>query len=65
MLDDLNDSLALLPQTTFTVEGRSVLAVAEHRAILTAIEARDADRAEDAARLHIRRALMARLTLLL
>lgn len=65
MLDDLNDSLALLPQTTFVVEGRNVSAVAEHKAILTAIDARDADRAEEAARLHIRQALKVRLTLML
>lgn len=65
MLEDLNDSLALLPQTTFAVEGRSVSADAEHRDILAAIEARDPDRAEKSARMHIRQALQARLTLML
>lgn len=64
MVEDMNDSLALLPQTTFVVSGRSSSAVVEHRDILAAIEARDATRAEDAARLHIRQALQARLALL-
>lgn len=65
MVEDMNDSLALLPQTTFVVSGRSSHAVAEHRNILAAIEVRDADRAEEAARLHIRQALQARLALLI
>ena len=61
MLEDLNDSLALLPETTFSVPGRAAAARAEHRAVLQAIEARQPDKAEKAARAHIGRALEARL----
>jgi len=43
------------------VEGRQSTAVDEHRAILDAIEARDPDAAEHAARLHIGRARDTRL----
>ncbi|MBD1547007.1 GntR family transcriptional regulator [Roseibium aggregatum] len=64
MLQDLNDSLALLSDTTFTVEGRVEGAEVEHGLILAAIEARSPDAAEQAARAHIRHALEARLTLL-
>ncbi|ADZ70962.1 GntR family transcriptional regulator [Polymorphum gilvum] len=64
MLADLNDSLALLPDTTFSVAGRSSAAVGEHGAVVAAIEARDADGAEAAARGHIQKALEARLILL-
>lgn len=64
MLQDLNDSLALLSTTTFSVAGRAAGAEAEHDLILAAIEARSPDTAEQAARAHIRNALEARLTLL-
>jgi DNA-binding GntR family transcriptional regulator len=64
MLDDLNDSLALLPNTTFSVPGRGEAALAEHKAVLDAIMCHDATGAETAARAHIDRALQARLTLL-
>src|SRR5690606_40394332 len=46
MLADLNDSLALLPDTTFSVAGRAEAAGAAHRAILDAIVARKPDAAE-------------------
>ena len=65
MLDDHNDSLALLPNTTFAVGGRNQAANLEHQAILRAISERDPDKAEKAARFHIHNALQARLTLLL
>lgn len=64
MLEDLNDSLALLPETTFTVHGRADQARNEHRAIVTAIAARDPATAEAAASEHILKALSARLSLL-
>jgi DNA-binding GntR family transcriptional regulator len=64
MLDDLNDSLALLPNTTFSVEGRRQAATEEHDRILKAVLARKADRAEAEARRHIGKALEARLQLL-
>jgi DNA-binding GntR family transcriptional regulator len=63
MLEDMNDSLALLPRTTFTIPGRSEEAKAEHAAILAAIEGGDGDRAEKAARAHINKALEGRLKL--
>ncbi|WP_366656217.1 GntR family transcriptional regulator [Fodinicurvata sp. EGI_FJ10296] len=63
-LDELHDALTLLPSTTFTVTGRPVTALAEHGAILDAINARDADRAESLARDHIAHALKARLELM-
>lgn len=64
MLEDLNDSLALLPNTTFSVPGRAEAAQAEHRAILDAIERRDPAEAEKAACDHIGQALEGRLKLL-
>lgn len=64
MLDDLNDTLALLPDTTFSVAGRTQAAKDEHRAILEAILKRDPDAAEKAARAHIANALDARLGLI-
>jgi DNA-binding GntR family transcriptional regulator len=64
MLADLNDSLALIPDTTFSVPGRARAAKAEHRAILAAILDGDAATAERCARDHIMQALHARLRLL-
>ena len=63
-LDELHDSLALLPGTTFAMPGRPAEAVAEHGRILDAIERRDPEAAEQAAREHIRRALETRLSML-
>lgn len=59
-LDQLASSLALLPGTTFQVEGRLDGAKKEHAAMLEAIEAGDEDLAESLARDHIRRAQLAR-----
>lgn len=64
MLEELNDSLALLPRTTFELEGRGPAAEIEHGKILAAIERRDPDAAEAAARAHIHEAMQARLTLM-
>ena len=64
-LQDLTDSLALLPSTTFAVDGRTDTAHEEHASIVEAIVRRDPDAAELAARNHIRQALGARLTLML
>jgi DNA-binding GntR family transcriptional regulator len=64
MLDDLNDTLALLSDTTFSVPGRTDAAKIEHRAILDAIINHDPDKAELAARAHMSRALEARLKLI-
>lgn len=64
MLADLNDSLALLPRTTFQIPQRSREVQQEHRQIISGIETRNADQAEAAARDHINKALASRLKLL-
>ncbi|MGV6872220.1 GntR family transcriptional regulator [Pseudochelatococcus sp. B33] len=63
-LGSLSDAMILLGGTTLFVDSRSVTAHEEHLAIVGAIAARDADAAEEAARLHIRNAQRARLKLL-
>lgn len=63
-LDELQDFLALLGPTTFSVTGRASPATAEHRRILEAIARHDPDAAEAAARDHIRNALSTRLRML-
>jgi DNA-binding GntR family transcriptional regulator len=60
-LQELQDAIALLGGTTFSVPGRPKEAAGEHRAIIDAIARRDGDAAEEAARAHIREALRARL----
>jgi DNA-binding GntR family transcriptional regulator len=55
-LDTLHDSLALLHNTTFRMPNRRRESDAEHLTIVAAIERRDADEAERAARLHIQQA---------
>jgi DNA-binding GntR family transcriptional regulator len=63
-LQELQDAIALLGVTTFSVTGRPSSAAKEHRAIIAAIAERDPDKAEQAARAHIREALRFRLKLL-
>jgi DNA-binding GntR family transcriptional regulator len=63
-LQQLSDSLMLVPGTTFQAKGRVSAVHAEHLAIIAAIDARDADGAEAAARDHIRRAGEVRLQML-
>lgn len=63
-LNELHDALALLPDTTFASEGRREAAIVEHARIIDAIEKRDADEAERAAREHIRKAQEARLAMM-
>ena len=63
-LEDLQDAIALLGATTFTVAQRPKTAAREHREIIAAIAKRDAGAAEEAARAHIREAFRARLQLL-
>jgi DNA-binding GntR family transcriptional regulator len=63
-LQDMQDAISLLGPTTFGVVGRPDVAAREHRAMIAAIAARDADAAEAAAREHMRTALKARLRLL-
>lgn len=63
-LDGLRNALALLRGTTFALPGRAAEAQNEHRAILDAIKAHDAEAAEAAARAHIAQAERARLRML-
>jgi len=55
-LDGMHDALALLHGNTFRVPNRRSKSDAEHRRIVLAIERRDADEAEKAARDHVRQA---------
>jgi len=64
VLDELQDGIALLGATTFSVAERPGTAVAEHRAMLNAIRERESEQAEKLASTHIREALRARLKLL-
>jgi DNA-binding GntR family transcriptional regulator len=61
---ELQDWIALLGPTTFTVTGRPSTSHREHQTIIDAIAARDGDKAEKLAREHIREALRCRLKLL-
>jgi DNA-binding GntR family transcriptional regulator len=61
---ELQDWIALLGPTTFTVLGRPSTSHGEHQAIIDAIAVRDGGHAEQLARTHIREALRCRLKLL-
>lgn len=61
---ELQDWIALLGPTTFTVTDRPSTSHGEHQAIIEAIATRDGDKAEQLARAHIREALRCRLKLL-
>ncbi|MEC7762469.1 MAG: GntR family transcriptional regulator [Pseudomonadota bacterium] len=61
-LDLVHRTMALLATTSLAAEGRSEVALAEHDAIVRAIEARDGDGADDALRRHISKAFETRLT---
>jgi DNA-binding GntR family transcriptional regulator len=63
-LEELQDGIALLRPTTFTSPSRPSTAANEHRMIIAAIAARDAEGAERAARVHIQESLRIRLQLL-
>jgi len=63
-LQELQDAIALLGRTTFSIPGRLDPAGREHREIIAAIAARDPDRADEAARVHIREALRSRLKIM-
>jgi len=62
-LDLVHRTMALLATTSLAVEGRSETAIAEHAAIVAAIEARDGDAAAAALRAHISSAYETRLRL--
>jgi DNA-binding GntR family transcriptional regulator len=63
-LNTMQDAIARLGSTTFTVAGRPRRAIREHRLIYKAIADRDVAAAEDAARRHIREALRHRMMLI-
>lgn len=60
-VEDLQETIALLPDTTFIQEGRTATATQEHVSIMEAIRRRDAEGAEKAAVDHIKAALEVRL----
>jgi DNA-binding GntR family transcriptional regulator len=60
-LDLVHRSMALMATTSLAAEGRSVVALAEHDKIVSAIEARDGEAAYQALRTHISRAFETRL----
>lgn len=62
-LTRLYDFLFLVPGTTFQIPGRVKTVYQEHTAILIAIEARDMEGAEKAAREHVRKASQVRMRL--
>lgn len=55
------DIMALLPGTTYTLPGRAAEVISEHERVLSAIAARDPERAARAMREHIRNASQFRL----
>lgn len=61
MLHSLQDSMVLLGRSTLAKPGRPQTARQEHAAIVTALESRDPDAAEQHARTHIREAYKVRL----
>lgn len=62
-IDLVHRSMALLATTSLAAEGRDADALAEHDAIVTAIEQRDAQAAGAALRAHISKAFITRLKL--
>jgi len=62
--EELHDTIALLGATTFSVPQRAPEAIVEHADVLRAMSERDPERAEQAARAHIRAAFRARLSLI-
>lgn len=62
-VEDLQETIALLPDTTFIQPGRTTTATDEHVAIIEAIRRRDSEGAEKAAVGHIKAALEVRLVI--
>ena len=60
-LDLVHRSMALMANTSFAAEGRDAAGLMEHDAIVQALEARDADAAWAALKIHISRAYETRL----
>jgi len=62
-LDLVHRSMALMATTSLAAVGRDEVAIAEHDAIVSAIEARDTDAAHAALKAHISKAFVTRLKL--
>lgn len=62
-LDLVHRSMALMATTSLAADGRPEDALAEHQAIVSAIEARDTEAAGEALRAHISKAFVTRLKL--
>jgi len=62
-LELVHRSMALLATTSLAADGRGVMALAEHRAIVAAITARDGEQASDALKKHLSFAFETRLKL--
>lgn len=62
-LDLVHRSMALMATTSLAAEGRGEVALAEHKAIVDAIEARDENAAYEALKVHISKAFETRLKL--
>jgi DNA-binding GntR family transcriptional regulator len=63
-LSNVAETLSLLQTSTFSVPGRQEIADREHRAIVAAIESRNAEAAETASRFHIQEAQRFRLLMI-
>src|ERR1700761_4458548 len=63
ILDNMRISQILMTGTTLAVKARPTALLEEHQAIVDAILVRDADKAESAARYHVRQAFATRLRL--
>jgi DNA-binding GntR family transcriptional regulator len=63
LLNELHDTLGLLPGTTLASPERAAAAHEDHSQLIAAIERHDADQAEHIAREHIRKAQQFRLTM--
>jgi DNA-binding GntR family transcriptional regulator len=64
LMEMVHDRVRRFPGTTFSVGSRPAKAIAEHEAIIDAIERRDAGEAERLARLHMQHAMAVRIQLL-
>lgn len=64
-LEQVEHAVRRMPVSTFAHHGRAEEVLAEHDAITKAVEARDGEAAEQAAKAHMRRAREIRLTVLL
>jgi DNA-binding GntR family transcriptional regulator len=64
-LNQVEYAVRRMPRTTFTKPGRTEEVLAEHDAVLRAVEAHDPDAAEAAAREHMQRSREVRLSLML